>query len=276
MVLVPGGAFTLGESSDLAYPGDGDEPRDAEVDPFLLDATAVTNDAFAAFVDATGHRTDAETIGWSFVFGGLLPDDFPDTRGVVGAEWWRQVFGADWRHPEGPHSDVSTRGDHPAVHVSWQDALAFASWRGVRLPTEIEWERAAKAGAETIWPWGDEREPEGVHRMNVWQGSFPDDDTGADGWRGTCPVDAYEPNAWGLHNLVGNVWEWTTTRLEAGPEDTGRLVTKGGSYLCHESYCRRYRPSGRIGSTADSSAGNLGFRCAADPSTADQPNDQEP
>lgn len=269
MVPVPGGSFRMGEASDLAHPGDGDDPVQVHVDPFLMDACAVTNDAFAAFVADTGFRTEAEGIGWSFVFGGLLPDDFPDTRGVVGAPWWRQVEGADWRHPEGPQSDLAGRAEHPVVHVSWNDAAAYAAWRGVRLPTEAEWERAARAGTETTWPWGDEREPAGRHRMNVFQGSFPAQDTGDDGFAGTCPVDAFEPNGWGLHNLVGNVWEWTTDRFaarlghRAGERADGRLVMKGGSYLCHESYCRRYRPSGRIGSTADSSSGNVGFRCVA-------------
>ncbi len=259
MIEVPAGSFVMGERSDLAYPDDDDEPRDASVETFLLDSRAVTNRDFAAFVAATGFRTEAEREGWSFVFGGLLPDDFPDTRGVVGAEWWRQVFGADWSHPEGPKSDVDGRADHPVVQVSWRDAQSYATWRGVRLPTEPEWERAARGGTETIWSWGDELEPDGRHRMNVWQGSFPDHDTGADGWRGTCPVDAFEPNPWGFHDMVGNVWEWTSDRFDAE-----RMVAKGGSYLCHASYCRRYRPSGRIGSTPDSSTGNMGFRCAAD------------
>lgn len=266
MLAVPGGAYVMGERSDLAYPGDGDEPVEVTVAPFLLDSTSVTNDAFAAFVAATDHVTDAESYGWSFVFGGLLPDDFPETRGVAGAEWWRQVFGADWRHPEGPHSDVDDRGAHPVIHVSLRDAEAYADWRGVRLPTEAEWERAARAGTDTIWTWGDELEAGGRHRMNVWQGSFPLDNTAADGWTGTCPVGAFEPNPWGFQNMVGNVWEWTTDRVSdrQGTPADGRIVTKGGSYLCHGSYCRRYRPSGRIGSTPDSSAGNLGFRCAVD------------
>ena len=268
MVAVPGGTFVMGERSELAYAGDGDDPVETGVQPFLLDACAVTNDAFAAFVDATGHETDAERHGWSFVFGGLLPDDFPDTRGVVGAEWWRQVFGADWRHPEGPHSALDDRADHPVVHVSRNDAEALARWRGGRLPSEAEWERAARAGTETIWPWGDEREPGGEHRMNVWQGTFPDVNTCDDGWYGTCPVDAYEPNGWGLWNMVGNVWEWTATRFDDRFALTGsgdRIALKGGSYLCHGSYCRRYRPSGRIASTAESSSGNVGFRCASTP-----------
>lgn len=269
MVLVPGGSFTMGEPSALAYPGDGDEPVDVDVESFHLDACAVSNDDFAAFVDATGYETDAEEIGWSFVFGGLLPDDFEETRGVVGAEWWRQVHGASWNRPEGPQSELGDRGDHPVVHVSLQDAQAYASWRDVRLPTEAEWERAARAGTSTTWPWGDEREPGGLHRMNVWQGSFPDRNTEDDGWYSTCPVDAFEPNGWGLHNMVGNVWELTADRFDARapgaqPGGPARFVAKGGSYLCHESYCRRYRPSGRIGTTPDSSTGNVGFRCAAD------------
>ncbi len=266
MIPVPAGTYVMGEQSDLAYPGDGDEPGEVTVDSYLLDRTSVTNASFAAFVDATGHATDAETYGLSFVFGGLLPDDFPETRGVSGAEWWRQVHGADWRHPEGPHSDVADRRDHPVIHISLRDAQAYAAWRGARLPSEAEWERAARADTDTIWPWGDELESYGCHHMNVWQGSFPNDNTAADGWLGTCPVDAFDPNPWGFSNMIGNVWEWTTDVVGArqGIPSDGRIVTKGGSYLCHGSYCRRYRPSGRIGSTADSSAGNLGFRCAAD------------
>lgn len=266
MLAVPAGPFVMGERSELAHPGDGDEPTEVEVAAFWLDRTSVTNAAFGRFVADTGYVTDAETFGWSFVFGGLLPDEFPDTRGVAGAEWWRQVFGASWCHPEGPHSDVDERLEHPVVHVSLRDARAYAAWRGARLPTEAEWERAARAGTETIWPWGDDLEPGGAHRMNVWQGSFPDRDTADDGWAGTCPVDAYQPNRWGFANMVGNVWEWTSDPmgLRQGHADSDRVVTKGGSYLCHASYCRRYRPAGRIGSTPDSSAGNLGFRCAAD------------
>ncbi len=267
MIEVPGGTYMMGERSALAVAGDGDEPVPTTVAPFLLDACAVTNEAFGRFVDASGHVTDAETLGWSFVFAGLLPDDFAPTRGVVGAEWWRQVHGADWRHPEGPGSEVADRWDHPVVHVSWRDARAFARWRGGRLPSEAEWERAARAGTETIWPWGDELEPGGTHRMNVWQGTFPTADSGEDGFVGTCPVDAFESNPWGFHNMVGNVWEWTADDVavrSGSPVASGSVVRKGGSYLCHGSYCARYRPSGRSSASPDSSAGNVGFRCAAD------------
>jgi formylglycine-generating enzyme required for sulfatase activity len=237
----------------------------------------VTNDAFARFVDVTGHRTDAERYGWSFVFGGLLPDDFPDTRGVVGTPWWRQVEGACWRAPEGPGSGLDGRGDHPVVHVSWNDAVAYAAWAGGRLPSEAEWERAARGGSDATFPWGDELEPGGRHLANVFQGQFPAVDTRADGWAGTSPVGAFPPNAYGLVDVIGNVWEWTADRFAVarfadlgegpvtdprGPAEGEQRVLKGGSYLCHASYCRRYRPAARMASTPDSSTGNIGFRCA--------------
>lgn len=250
--------FTMGEGAPWAVPGDGEDPRPGEVGRYALAATAVSNDDFAHFAEATGYRTEAEDYGWSFVFGGLLPDDFPATRGVAAAPWWRQVEGASWRHPEGPHSGLRDRGDHPVVHISWNDAVAYCAWVGGRLPTEAEWEWAARGGATTTFPWGDELEPDGVHRMNVFQGTFPGGNTLADGWAGTCPVGSFEPNGFGLYNVVGNVWEWTADTF--GP---GTHVLKGGSYLCHVSYCRRYRPAARMGSTPDSSTGNIGFRIAA-------------
>jgi sulfatase modifying factor 1 len=250
--------FTLGDDGPWALPGDGEHQRPGEVGHYAISTTAVSNDEFAAFVEATGYRTDAERFGWSFVFGGLLPDDFPDTRGVAAAPWWRQVEGAWWRHPEGAHSSLDGRGDHPVVHVSWDDAVAYCEWSGGRLPTEAEWEWAARGGTTTTFPWGDELEPEGHHRMNVFQGEFPAVNTLADGWLGTCPVDSFDPNGFGLYNVVGNVWEWTADSFSPGTH-----VLKGGSYLCHASYCRRYRPTARMGSTPDSSTGNIGFRLAA-------------
>jgi formylglycine-generating enzyme required for sulfatase activity len=278
LVDVPAGTFRMGDESVWAYPGDGEGPvHDVTLDAFRIDRFAVTNDAFTRFVDATGWVTDAERCGWSFVFGGLLPDDFPDTRGVVGAEWWRQVFGAQWRHPEGPQSDLDGRDDHPVVHVSWRDASAYCRWTGTRLPTEAEWERAARGGrVGTAFPWGDDLEPGGQHRMNVFQGSFPDRDTGADGFVGTAPVDAFPPSDLALHNVTGNVWEWCAdwfgvdayvhhdARDPRGPRAGEQRVQRGGSYLCHLSYCRRYRVSARYGSQPESSTGNAGFRVAAD------------
>ena len=278
MLDLPGGAFRMGDESVWAYPGDGEGPvHDVVVDPFRIDAHAVTNDAFAAFVDATGHRTDAEQYGWSFVFGGFLPDDFPDTRAVEGAPWWRQVYGADWRHPEGPQSELGDRGDHPVIHVSWRDAVAYCAWSGTRLPTEAEWEYAARGGAVgAAFPWGDELEPGGEHRMNVFQGTFPGRNTVADGYAGTAPVGAFPPNRFGLYNVTGNVWEWCADWYDpgyyaraprerpTGPERGEHRVMRGGSYLCHISYCRRYRVSARSGNEPDSTTGNLGFRVAAD------------
>jgi sulfatase modifying factor 1 len=277
MVRLDGGAFTIGSADPWTYPGDGETPREVEVDPFRIDHYAVSNARFAEFVEATGHTTDAERYGWSFVFAGLLPDDFPDTRAVAQTPWWRQVYGADWRHPEGPQSDIAERLDHPAVHISWGDAAAFCEWAGGRLPSEAEWEFAARGGLERkVFPWGDELEPGGEHRMNVWQGEFPNHNTTADGYYGTAPVDAFPPNGYGLHNVTGNVWEWAadwfdpayrardSERNPAGPPQGKLRVIKGGSYLCHHSYCRRYRVAARLGDEPDSSAGNLGFRCAAD------------
>src|SRR5690606_19049068 len=209
MALLPGGRFLMG-SADQTFPADAEGPvREVTVPPLWIDLHAVTNTAFARFVAATDSRTEAERFGWSFVFYAFLAGDHPPTRGVAAAPWWREVFGAAWNRPEGPGSDVAERGDHPVVHVSWHDARAYANWVGKRLPTEAEWEYAARGGlAQNLFPWGDEREPGGQHRCNVWQGSFPQHDTGADGFRGTCPVDAYQPNGFGLHNTAGNTWEW--------------------------------------------------------------------
>jgi sulfatase modifying factor 1 len=276
MVRLPGGVFVMGSDDWLAYPDDGETPREVEVSPFMIDSCAVSNAQFGQFVAATGYITEAEGFGWSFVFGGLLPEDFPPTRGVAAAPWWRQVYEADWHHPEGPPSDLSDRADHPVVHASHNDALAFCAWAGKRLPTEAEWEFAARGGLNgAAFPWGDEREPSGEHRMNVWQGQFPVENTLEDGYHGTCPVNAFPPNGYGLYNATGNVWEWTADWFDpsyrerdrrtdpAGPPTGTRRVQKGGSHLCHASYCRRYRVAARQGNEPDASAGNLGFRCAS-------------
>ena len=279
LVAVPAGRYQVGDESAWSYPGDGEAPVHAvELGAFRIDRHAVTNREFATFADATAWRTDAERFGWSFVFGGLLPDEFPLTRGVEGAPWWRQVIGAEWRRPEGPQSDIADRLDHPVVHVSWNDASAYCAWSGTRLPTEAEWEVAARGGlVGQPFPWGDELEPGGIHRMNVFQGEFPGGNTAADGFAGTAPVDAFAPNGYGLANMCGNVWEWCADWLDVGfyasspvadptgPPRGSARVQRGGSYLCHASYCRRYRVSARFGSSPDSSTGNAGFRVASDP-----------
>ena len=260
MVPVPEGSFWMGSDDDHAYPDDGEgPPRAVELDAYWIDACAVTNDAFAAFIADTGYVTEAERYGWSFVFGGLLPDDFPPTQAVAQAPWWRKVEGSSWRHPEGPHSSVESRQDHPAVHVSWNDAAAYAGWAGKRLPTEAEWEKAARGGLERmVFPWGDALVPDGEHRMNVWQGEFPQRNSLADGFLGTAPVRSFPANGLGLYEATGNVWEWTADLFD---EQAPSHVQKGGSYLCHDSYCRRYRVAARQSSTPDSSTGNVGFRC---------------
>ena len=276
LVRLDGGEFTMGSDAGSGYPGDGEDPaRRVTVDPFSIDRFAVTNAQFATFVEATEHVTEAERFGWSFVFAGLLPDDFVETRGVVGAEWWRQVFGAQWRHPEGPQSDVAQRLDHPVLHVSWNDAQAYCAWAGLRLPTEAEWEFAARGGLEgRRYPWGDELLVDGMHRCNVWQGTFPSENTVEDGYYGTAPVDAFPPNGYGLYNIVGNAWEWCFDWFDAefhrdgprtnpsGPPDGTQRVMRGGSFLCHESYCFRFRVPARSSNSPDSTTGNLSFRCA--------------
>ena len=276
LVSLPASNFEMGSVDAHAYPADGEGPvHRVELSGFAIASHAVSNDHFAAFVDATGFVTEAERFGWSFVFGGFLPDDFPETRGVAAAPWWRQVYDATWQRPEGPQSDLYGRGNHPVVHVSWNDAQAYCEWSGTRLPTEAEWEYAAGGGRSGVrFPWGDDLQPEGRHLMNVFQGTFPAHNTLADGYAGTAPVDAYPPNGYGLHNMTGNVWEWcrdwfqsdayqhSATRDPTGPDTGTHRVMRGGSYLCHESYCRRYRVAARSGNEPDASAGNLGFRVA--------------
>ncbi|MEV0730459.1 formylglycine-generating enzyme family protein [Polymorphospora sp. NPDC050346] len=288
MVTVPGGDFWMGSDHPDAFADDGEGPvRRVDVPTFLIDPKAVTNAQFAAFVKATGHVTEAEHYGWSYVFhlfvSGAARAHLLD--GVVPqAPWWLPVRGAAWRTPEGPGSSIGDRQNHPVVHVSWNDASAYAEWAGKRLPTEAEWEKAARGGLDRAqYPWGDELTPRGQHRCNIWQGTFPTSNTAADGYVGTAPVDAYRPNAYGIFNTSGNVWEWCadwfsrdwhaaerpeTRNDPRGPAEGTDRVMRGGSYLCHHSYCNRYRVAARTMSPPDSTTGHLGFRCAADPEPA--------
>ena len=274
MVKLDGGPFLMGSDYKKGFPADGEGPvREVAVDPFWIDTTAVTNAQFAQFVADTGYKTEAETFGWSFVFHLFLPPNFPPTRSVQGAEWWRQVFDTNWQHPEGPQSTIEGRGNHPVVHVSWNDAVAYANWRGKRLPTEAEWEFAARGGKrQKKYPWGDSLLPNGKHQCNIWQGVFPTKNTNKDGFLGTCPVDQFRPNGYGLYNMSGNVWEWCSDWFHPtfhatgprnnplGPPEGQAKVMKGGSYLCHKSYCNRYRVGARTQNTPDSSTGHMGFR----------------
>ncbi|SHG81986.1 Formylglycine-generating enzyme, required for sulfatase activity, contains SUMF1/FGE domain [Marivita hallyeonensis] len=276
LVRIPAGEFVMGTDDAEGYPEDGEGPPHLVALPaYDIAPTTVTNAEFARFVAATNHVTTAETLGSSFVFAGLLADDHPPTRAVRSAPWWREVEGACWRHPEGPESDIDDRSDHPVVHVSWTDAVAFCAWSGTRLPTEAEWECAARGGiAQARYPWGDDREPEGRHMMNVFQGQFPEQNTGDDGWIGPCPVRSFPPNGFGLYEMTGNVWEWCADWFSPhayalssplnpqGPSTGENRVMRGGSYLCHDSYCNRYRVAARSANSPDSSAGNIGFRVA--------------
>ncbi|MFF7455242.1 formylglycine-generating enzyme family protein [Kitasatospora sp. NPDC008115] len=276
---LPGGRFLMGTEDRQGYPEDGEGPvRVVKLSPFRIAPTTVTNAAFATFVKATGHRTEAEVFGFSYVFEGFLADRLAAVSPQVAAvPWWRAVAGASWRAPEGPGSSVTTRQNHPVVHVSWHDAQAYCAWSGTRLPTEAEWEYAARGGLEQArYPWGDELTANGRYLCNTWQGVFPTVNTAADGYPGTAPVTAFRPNGHGLYNTVGNVWEWcadwfspdfhrTAPRHDPlGPPDGTARVMRGGSHMCHASYCNRYRVAARSSNTPDSSAGNIGFRVAAD------------
>lgn len=277
-VPMPGGRALVGTRTPLLVV-DGESPlREVPVGRLAIDPFAVTNAWFAEFVDDTGYVTEAERFGWSFVFHAFVPAAIGPTEGVPGVPWWRRVDGADWRRPEGPGSDLAKRGNHPVVQVSLADARTFAAWAGGRLPQEAEWEHAARGGLGDVrYPWGD-RAPDDDTFMpcNIWQGEFPRRNTGADGWLSTCPVDAFEPNAYGLYNMCGNVWEWCDqplrarsagTQLPAGDQGGVQhelMLTKGGSHLCHASYCHRYRIAARNGNTADSATGHIGFRIVFD------------
>ncbi|OXB81565.1 UNVERIFIED_CONTAM: hypothetical protein H355_008413 [Colinus virginianus] len=372
MVAIPGGVFTMG-TDEPEIQQDGEWPaRRVHVNSFYMDQYEVSNQEFESFVNSTGYLTEAEKFGDSFVFEGMLSEEVKAEihQAVAAAPWWLPVKGANWRQPEGPGSSILSRMDHPVLHVSWNDAVAFCTWAGKRLPTEAEWEYSCRGGLERrLFPWGNKLQPKGQHYANIWQGAFPSNNTAEDGYKGTAPVrelkvnyhvevnlvlspldfqvpfcvvrhtvlllrgsvsksdvnmpgaimgtvqrtlgmtvhsfimvflsevTAFPPNGYGLYNIVGNAWEWTSdwwavhhsadeAHNPKGPSSGTDRVKKGGSYMCHkllpgetqdetgsevisvppslQSYCYRYRCAARSQNTPDSSASNLGFRCAAD------------
>ena len=318
MVLIPGGNFLMGSSAEYAYGNERPAHR-VDIAPFFLDAKPVTNADFAKFVEATGYVTVAERpVIWEELKKQVPPGTpkppeevlqpgslvFRATAGPVDlrqmANWWQWTHGASWRYPEGPGSTIEGREDHPVVHVAWEDANAYAEWAGKRLPTEAEWEFAARGGREGArYAWGDEENPDGKFIVNRWTGSFPYDNDGKDGFDGTSPVGSFPANGYGLFDMAGNVWNWCSDLYRSdtfverakdektccdprGPESmegerpvagdpsppsvpgAERRVIKGGSFLCHPDYCESYRPSARRGTPPDTGSSHVGFRCAMD------------
>jgi formylglycine-generating enzyme required for sulfatase activity len=283
LVEIPAGVYRMGSTS--FYPEEA-PIHTVAVQAFALERSPVTNAQFAEFVAATGYVTVAEQQLDSGRYGDADPGAlvFTPTQGPVDLrdwrQWWRWVPGANWRHPLGPASTVEDIPDHPVVQVAYPDAAAYARWAERRLPSEAEWEYAARAGENTTYPWGEEAMPGGVLMANTWQGAFPYRNDGAAGWFGTSPVGTFAANGWGLVDMIGNVWEWTTTefsahhRLDAppksccapvGPADPDVTQTlKGGSHLCAPQYCHRYRPAARSPQSQDTATSHIGFRCAAD------------
>ncbi len=269
---IPGGNAIVGTNAPVIRIDEEGPRRKKKLKPFHMMQTAVTNSLFAAFVDATGYVTEAERYGWSFVFEANVSPTVGDTRGAMETKWWRRVDGAHWRLVNGPGSEADYHGDHPVVHVSWGDANAFAEWAGGRLPTEAEWEHAARGGHGDIpFPWGyQEPDDDAFQPCNIWQGTFPAHNSAADGYPATAPAQSFQPNGYGLYNMCGNVWEWTADPLvmrslskrkqQLNNKPKGSKLLKGGSFLCHKSYCFRYRIAARTGTTPETTTTHQGFR----------------
>lgn len=325
MVRIPAGEFTMGSEAGYALPNEAPSRR-VKISEFLIDKNPVTNDDFAKFVEATGYVTVAERpVDWEEMKKQVPPGTpkppeetlrpgslvFRPTEGPVPLNnmgyWWAWTTGANWRHPEGPGSDLEGRGQHPVVQVAWEDAVAYAKWAGKRLPTEAEWEYAARGGLEDKrYAWGDEEMRDGKHHVNRWSGKFPYLNDKADGFAGTSPVESFPPNGYGLYDMGGNVWNWCSDiyhasshseqskpgtvcsdpqgptsaqesrplRGDPSPPDVPgalRRVTKGGSFLCSPSYCESYRPSARRGTPPDTGSSHVGFRCVKSPEPGQNP-----
>lgn len=274
-ISVRGGRTHVGtDRPEIALDGEG-PARELVLADFALEATTVTNERFANFVAATGYRTEAERFGWAAVFFNTPERLGSAQRAGSALPWWHRVDGASWRTPEGPGSSVDDRMDHPVVQVSWADAAAFASWVGGRLPSEAEWEHAARGGARPQrFPWGDQEPSDETILANIWQGQFPRLNLETDGYLRTAPARSFAPNSLGFFNMAGNVWEWTrdpfrvrSNSRHARTRNAEALahhdkVLKGGSFLCHISYCYRYRIAARMGLSPDSATSNTGFRVA--------------
>jgi formylglycine-generating enzyme required for sulfatase activity len=305
MVWVPGGEFFMGVAKEKVPGGaarlfrDASPVRKVYVDGFWMDRTEVTNEQFARFVKATGHVTLAERKPDPRDFPGVPPEKIPaepfsivfempkaTAENVESLSWWKAVQGASWKHPEGPGSDLKGRDKHPVVHVGWDDAVAYCKWAKKRLPTEAEWEFAARGGLDRkLYCWGDERTPNKKWMCNVWQGKFPLKNTAEDGFAGTAPVGSFPANGYGLHDMAGNVWEWCADwyrpdYYEDGPAKNPKgpatsydpfepgipkRVQRGGSFLCADDYCMRYLPGARNKAEPKSPISHTGFRCVQDP-----------
>jgi formylglycine-generating enzyme required for sulfatase activity len=278
MTWIPGGSFVMGSND---FYREERPMRREHVDGFWIDTRPVTNAEFRQFIDATGYVTLCERPPDPAMYPDadpalLVPGSlvFQKPAGPVSLRdnraWWAYLPGADWRHPEGPGSTLEGRDHHPVVHAAYEDALAYAAWDGKELPTEAEWEYAARGGLDgAAYAWGDEATPGGRIMANTWQGRFPWENLEADGYAGTSPVDAFPANGYGLYDMIGNVWEWTASALApdtsccapSSPGGEARRVVKGGSHLCAPNYCLRYRPAARQGEAIDTSTCHIGFRC---------------